>query len=226
MNSPTLSGQFVVIDWPFTDRSSSRRRPALVLQEPDDRGYLRVLKVTSRSPSELAVSVTSDDLSEGQLKTTSHLRLGHSLMIHESLLRPLGVRLSTYKLAEVHRALALANTRKFFRLHHGPFRPAADPLRTPWQEGSTIPYVGRVFREEEVEAAVSATLDFWLTLGSEGAAMERELAALMGVRHRLLVNSGSSTNLNAISALTSPKLPEARRIRPDDGVIEMLTVGL
>jgi CDP-6-deoxy-D-xylo-4-hexulose-3-dehydrase len=219
MNTPAWSGQFVVIDWPFTDRSSSKRRPALVLQEPDAQGDLRVLKVTSRGPSELAVSVTSADLSEGQLKTTSYLRLGHSLMNHESLLRPVGVRLSTYKLAEVHRALALANTRQFSRLRHGSFRPAADPARTSWQEGSTIPYAGRVFGEEEVEAAVSATLDFWLTLGSEGAAMEKELAAFLGVRHSLLVNSGSSANLVAISALTSPRLPDSRRLKPGDEVI-------
>jgi CDP-6-deoxy-D-xylo-4-hexulose-3-dehydrase len=219
MTSPAWSGQFVVIDWPFTDRSNSKRRPALVLQEPDAQGDLRVLKATSRSPSELAVSVTSDDLSDGQLKTTSYLRLGHSLMIHESLLRPVGVRLSAHKLAEVHKALALANSRQFSRLRHGAFRPAADPARTPWQEGSTIPYAGRVFGEEEVEAAVSATLDFWLTLGSEGAAMEKELAAFLGVRHSLLVNSGSSANLVAISALTSAKLPDSRRIKPGDEVI-------
>jgi mRNA interferase MazF len=129
MNSPAWSGQFVVIDWPFTDRSNSKRRPALVLEEPDAQGDLRVLKVTSRSPSELAVSVTSDDLSEGQLKTTSYLRLGHSLMIHGSLLRPVGVRLSTHKLAEVHIALALANTRQFSRLRHGP--PPGHPSRPP-----------------------------------------------------------------------------------------------
>jgi CDP-6-deoxy-D-xylo-4-hexulose-3-dehydrase len=80
------------------------------------------------------------------------------------------------------------------------FRPAADPARTPWQEGSTIPYAGRVFSEVKVEAAVSATLDFWLMFGSEGAAMDKELEAFLGVRHCLLVNFGSSANLMAISA--------------------------
>jgi CDP-6-deoxy-D-xylo-4-hexulose-3-dehydrase len=219
MNSPAWSGQFVVIDWPFTDRSSSKRRPALVVEEPDVHGDLRVLKVTSRRLSESALVVTADDLAEGQLKTTSYLRLGHSLKIHQSLLRPAGVRLGANKLAEVHRALALASSRQFSRLRHGALRPAADPARTPWTEGSPIPYAGRVFTEDEVEAAVSATLDFWLTLGSEGAAMESELAAFLGVRHSLLVNSGSSANLVAISALTSAKLPEARRIKPGDEVI-------
>ena len=110
-------------------------------------------------------------------------------------------------------------TREYSRQAHAGFRPAADPQRAPWQDGTVIPYAGRVFTEDEVEAAVSSTLDFWLTLGSEGEAFQKELAAFLGVRHSLLVNSGSSANLIAISALTSPKLPEDRRIRPGDEVI-------
>ena len=110
-------------------------------------------------------------------------------------------------------------TREYSRQVHAGFRPAADPDRAPWQEGTTIPYAGRVFTEDEVEAAVSSTLDFWLTLGKEGDAFQQELAAFLGVRHSLLVNSGSSANLIAISALTSPKLPEAKRIKPGDEVI-------
>ena len=110
-------------------------------------------------------------------------------------------------------------TREYSRQVHGAFRPAADPQRQPWQEGTTIPYAARVFTEDEVEAAVGSTLDFWLTLGTEGEAFQKELAAFLGVRHSLLVNSGSSANLVAISALTSAKLPEARRIKPGDEVI-------
>jgi len=110
-------------------------------------------------------------------------------------------------------------TREYSRQVHAQLRPAADPDRAPWQEGTTIPYAGRVFTEDEVEAAVSSTLDFWLTLGTEGEAFQRELAAFLGVRHSLLVNSGSSANLIAISALTSPKLLEERRIKPGDEVI-------
>jgi CDP-6-deoxy-D-xylo-4-hexulose-3-dehydrase len=117
------------------------------------------------------------------------------------------------------KAQIISLTREYARQAHGAYRPASDPHRTPWQPGSPIPYAGRVFTEDEVEAAVSATLDFWLTLGSEGAAMEQELAAFLGVRHSLLVNSGSSANLVAIAALTSPKLPDGRRIQPGDEVI-------
>ncbi len=110
-------------------------------------------------------------------------------------------------------------TREYSRQAHAAFRPAADPKRAPWQKGSLIPYAGRVFTEDEVEAAVSATLDFWLTLGQEGEAFQRELAEFLGVRQSLLVNSGSSANLIAISALTSPKLPDHKRIKPGDEVI-------
>lgn len=82
---------------------------------------------------------------------------------------------------------------------------------------STIPYAGRVYDDREVKAAVKASLDFWLTLGPEGEAFEKELAAFLGVKHASLVNSGSSANLVAFYALTSPKLD--RPIRPGDEVI-------
>jgi CDP-6-deoxy-D-xylo-4-hexulose-3-dehydrase len=91
--------------------------------------------------------------------------------------------------------------------------PAFEPGKTP------VPYAGRVFGGDEVAAAVRTTLDFWLTLGPEGDALESELAAALGVARSILTNSGSSANLLAISALTSAKLPAERRLRPGDEVI-------
>jgi len=110
-------------------------------------------------------------------------------------------------------------TREYSRQAHASFRPGDDLERKPWEAGTPIPYAGRVYTEDEVAAAVGSTLDFWLTLGSEGEAFQKELAAFLGVRHSLLVNSGSSANLVAISALTSHKLPEQKRIKPGDEVI-------
>ncbi|GAA5483645.1 lipopolysaccharide biosynthesis protein RfbH [Haloferula sargassicola] len=118
------------------------------------------------------------------------------------------------------KAEILRLTREYSRLAHSANRPGDDPAHAPFIAGqTTVPYAGRVFDEDEVEAAVSSTLDFWLTLGPEGAAMEKELAEFMGVKHTLLVNSGSSANLVAFSALTTHKLPEHKRIRPGDEVI-------
>lgn len=117
------------------------------------------------------------------------------------------------------RSEILRLTREYSRIVHFANRPGSDSLRPPYVAGEVIPYAGRVFTEDEVEAAVASALDFWLTLGVEGAAFERELAEMLGVRHTLLVNSGSSANLVAISALTSHKLPLHKRVCPGDEVI-------
>ena len=117
------------------------------------------------------------------------------------------------------KAEILRLTREFSAATHAANRPGEDPLRPAFVPGQTVvPYAGRVFDENEVEAAVSATLDFWLTLGPEGDAFEGELAAFLGVKKSILVNSGSSANLVALSALTSHKLGD-RQLRPGDEVI-------
>ncbi len=85
--------------------------------------------------------------------------------------------------------------------------------------GETIVrYAGRVFDAEELVNAVEASLDFWLTAGRFSEEMEANLADLFNIDSAFLVNSGSSANLVALSALTSPMLGE-RRIRPGDEVI-------
>jgi len=117
------------------------------------------------------------------------------------------------------KAEILRLTREYSAATHAANRPGEDAQRPAFiPSQTTVPYAGRVFNEDEVEAAVSATLDFWLTLGPEGDAFEGELAAFLGVKKSLLVNSGSSANLVALSALTSPKLGD-RRLRPGDEVI-------
>ncbi len=108
------------------------------------------------------------------------------------------------------RAEILVKTRELISLREVP--PAFVPGQT------TVPYAGRVYDADEVEAGVDSMLDFWLTLGKHGDAFEKELAAIVGVRSCILTNSGSSANLLAFAALTSYKLGE-RRIRPGDEVI-------
>jgi CDP-4-dehydro-6-deoxyglucose reductase, E1 len=83
---------------------------------------------------------------------------------------------------------------------------------------SPVPVSGKVFDESEVEMLVDASLDFWLTTGRYANRFEREFARWVGVRGCSLVNSGSSANLVALTALTSPSLGEDR-LRPGDEVI-------
>ncbi len=91
--------------------------------------------------------------------------------------------------------------------------------RTKFVPGETpIPVSGKVFDESEIVQLVDASLDFWLTTGRYAARLERELAKFVGVRHSFLVNSGSSANLLALTALTSHKMGD-RQLRPGDEVI-------
>ncbi len=113
----------------------------------------------------------------------------------------------------------IALTKEYSSLVHKDFLAGNNQNKKTWEVGMSIPYAGRVFDSNEVSAAISSTLDFWLTLGEEGQLMEKELSDFLGVYKTLLVNSGSSANLIAISALTSHKLPLQRRLLKDDEVI-------
>lgn len=86
------------------------------------------------------------------------------------------------------------------------------PGKTP------IRYAGRVYDEKEIQAAVEASLDFWLTEGRFTRQFQTMFAAAIGVKNVFLTNSGSSANLLALSALTSHLLEE-RRLKLGDEVI-------
>jgi CDP-6-deoxy-D-xylo-4-hexulose-3-dehydrase len=112
--------------------------------------------------------------------------------------------------ADALRAQILSLTAEY---HAAAFAPRAFvPGQTP------VPVSGRVFDAAEIEHLVEAALDFWLTTGRFAERFEREFAEFMGTRHALIVNSGSSANLLAVSVLTSPALA-ARRLKPGDEVI-------
>lgn len=85
---------------------------------------------------------------------------------------------------------------------------------------SVISYAGRVYDEEEVVNLVDSALEFWLTGGRYTEQFERELSEFLGVRHCSFVNSGSSANLLAFMALTSPELGD-RAIQRGDEVITL-----
>lgn len=83
---------------------------------------------------------------------------------------------------------------------------------------SSIPVTGKIFGLREIQLATQAVGEFWLTSGHYTTDFERQLAKTIGVRHALMVNSGSSANLLAVASLTSPKLGD-RALRPGDEVI-------
>jgi CDP-4-dehydro-6-deoxyglucose reductase, E1 len=87
---------------------------------------------------------------------------------------------------------------------------------------STVPVSGRVYGANDIQQLVNSSLDFWLTAGPYNTQFEERLAARIGVKHAMTVNSGSSANLVAFAALTSPRL-KARQVQPGDEVITCAT---
>ena len=92
------------------------------------------------------------------------------------------------------------------------FQPGESPIR----------FAGRVFDDREIVNLVDSSLEFWLTTGPWAAKFEKRFAKIFGLRHALLVNSGSSANLVALSCLTSTKLG-AKRLERGDEVITCAT---
>lgn len=111
---------------------------------------------------------------------------------------------------ELLRQEIIAKTKKYYENYL-----AADDKFTP---GDRVNYGGRYFDEHEVCNLVESALDFWLTTGRYAEEFEKRFADFFGVKYCSLVNSGSSANLLAFMALTSPKLG-ARAIKRGDEVI-------
>lgn len=103
----------------------------------------------------------------------------------------------------------LDQVQAYCRKYHG---------KKEYRAGDRIPYAGRVYDEEEMTNLVDCALEFWLTAGRYTEQFEEEFARYLGIRYCSVVNSGSSANLLAFMALTSPLLGE-HRILPGDEVV-------
>lgn len=103
----------------------------------------------------------------------------------------------------------LDQVREYYEKYH---------VKKPFEQGDRISYAGRVYDAEEMTNLVDASLEFWLTAGRYTGQFERGFADFLQVRYCSAVNSGSSANLLAFMALTSPLLKD-RRILPGDEVI-------
>lgn len=209
-------GEIVLLNFPFTNQSGSKVRPAVVIsQSPGRLGDLTVAYMTTEIESycfdDSAIMIKQEDLEQGTLNKNSIIRVDKTLIISSEKVARTGVgHLSKTKVEALLRAWS--------RLVVTSFYDAINAPRKPFTPGDRIPYAGRVFDEKEIIALVDSSLDFWLTTGRYAERFEREFASFLGVQHCSLVNSGSSANLLAFMALTSPQLGD-RRIRPGDEII-------
>jgi CDP-6-deoxy-D-xylo-4-hexulose-3-dehydrase len=193
----------------------------LVISNADEWGDFEVLKISSKAlDASGMIKIEPDSFQKGSLPMESWIIVNDVAKTNAASVTRYCGQLNMAFVAPILKQRISEATRTYSRTFHTANRPGDDPQRPAFIPGQNlVPYAGRVFTEDEVQAAVSSTLDFWLTLGPEGEAFEKELAAILGVRHSLLVNSGSSANLVAFAALTTHKLPPHKRIQPGDEVI-------
>jgi CDP-6-deoxy-D-xylo-4-hexulose-3-dehydrase len=210
----TYKGKIFKIPFPFTDLSGFKARPALAVSEPDEYGDLEFLFITTKQARsfEVTLELAKDVYIGHPLPFDSLLHIDKTYLLSKDIIIKELADISEVFLETVMRSIVLRDVRKHYEVKH-----ASKKQFTP---GDRIPYAGRIFDEKEVTTLVDSSLDFWLTTGRYAERFERELAAFLDAQHCSLVNSGSSANLLAFMALTSPKLGE-RRIRPGDEVISV-----
>ena len=128
------------------------------------------------------------------------------------------------KFQSIRERLNMANSVNKDKLKDGILQAAGDYCKKihgnqkKFKAGDRINYAERFFDEKEIINLIDASLDFWLTSGKYTLQFEKKLSSFLNVRHCSIVNSGSSANLLAFQALTSPKLRE-KRIKRGDEVI-------
>jgi CDP-6-deoxy-D-xylo-4-hexulose-3-dehydrase len=211
MTFEIIAGHIYSAQFPFSDLSANKRRPVLVLGEEDARGDVRVGFIT-KTPVDLDVGFPflEDDFDGPPLKHKSHIHLNKTFNLHSSRIEKPVAKLQAAGFEKVLRKLITLTIPQFSDYKHmpGPFKPGQ----------SVIPPSGKVVGAPEIQNMVEASLDCWLTTGRFNDQFEKELAEFIGVKKLITVNSGSSANLVAFSALTSPKLGE-RAIKKGDEVI-------
>ncbi|MBW2109506.1 MAG: lipopolysaccharide biosynthesis protein RfbH, partial [Deltaproteobacteria bacterium] len=153
--------------------------------------------------------IDNEDLAAGKLKKKSIVRTHKTFWVDKTQCKKIGTLKTevTDKILRLHEKYFVRNYYNFAH-KHDPFEPGK----------SRIPYAGRVYDEKEMINLVDSALDFWLTAGRYAEKFEKDFAKFLGVKYCSLTNSGSSANLLAFMALTSPKLGD-RRIEKGDEVI-------
>jgi CDP-4-dehydro-6-deoxyglucose reductase, E1 len=208
------SGAIVLAHYPFSDLTQVKKRPVLVLNACDNgEDYKVIFITTSAPPPHLGSPLEAADFIDTKLPYTSHIRFDKTFNLHNSRLEKQLTKLTPQALERVLRSLISLEIPQFCELVH---KPAAS--KTFFPGITVIPPSGKLLDSAEIKNMVDASLDGWLTTGRFNAEFEKKLAAFIGIKHLITVNSGSSANLVAFSTLTSPKLGE-RAIQKGDEVI-------
>ncbi len=187
-------------------------QPLICLSAPDKDGYIRFAPIvpSDKRGEAAGMMLESSDFTQGS--ATGWVRLDRAGWQYIDDPKAVGA-LKPAALARLHRVLCTQEARSYAAVAMAP--QTFVPSRTP------VPPAGKVIGARELELLVESSLDGWLTAGRFNDAFERKLGNYLGRKYVRTTNSGSSANLLAMTALTSPLLGE-RALRAGD---EVLTVA-
>ena len=208
-------GKIFKVKWPFTSLDVSKLRPALAISDPNTFGDVEFLFITSKDKkiSKNIIPISNSDFAKSSLPRESFLHMDKSVLLDKSVFTEEVAEMTSSFMDRVVRMMIKGKSKLYYEKFHKSIQH-----KEFIQGKDHIPYAGRIYDEKEMISLVDSALDFWLTAGRYAKQFEEELAPFLGVKYCLLTNSGSSANLLAVSALTSPSLGE-RRLKPGDEVI-------
>ena len=219
MTSGYQIGDLVVYKLEYKDTEGVVRgkpRPLIIISEPNSKGDYRAIVGSTKIHQwfeEKHILLAPGIVLGGSLDKPAIFPASKQILIDSKFVRAQIGRIPVEYLETILRQCFSQNTKAFFQGVHAP------KIDAPFIPGkSRVPYAGRVYDEKEMVNLVDSSLDFWLTTGRHTERFERDFADFLGVKYAFLVNSGSSANLLAFMALTSPLL-EDRQIRRGNEVI-------
>jgi len=212
-----MIGSIYICRIPFVEKKGYKYRPILVVSEENSKGDLLAVVGTSKvgqwEEEIYKIVLDGSQLVSGNLDEETVFICSKIVTVHRDIfIQQLGVVAPDV----IERFMRLLSRRQTESFYMGVKKPRET---APFVLGqSAIPPSGKVIGATELVNMVEASLDGWLTTGRFNAEFEKKLAAFIGVKHLITVNSGSSANLVAFSTLTSPMLGD-RAIKPGDEVI-------
>jgi len=206
-------GDICVLPFPFTDLATHKKRPALALSAPDEYGDIRFVFITTKPGyKDKSIKIDVSDYLMGcqSLPRDSYIRLEKQYLLNKSLILSKKTSVNPEKLEEILRSNIIKEITPYCdnKYQDTRFQPGVTP----------VPVSGKVIGEPEIAAITESALDGWLTTGRFNDAFEKRFADFVGVPYALTTNSGSSANLLAVAALTSPKLGN-KALKAGDEVI-------
>jgi CDP-6-deoxy-D-xylo-4-hexulose-3-dehydrase len=212
-----MIGELYICKVPYSDKQDAKIRPVVIISNPNSKGDFLALVGSSKThqwEDEFnKVIINTSNLAFGELYKDTVIICSKMVTMNPSFLAKKIGLLDKETLEKILRLIFKIYTGSFYESVHKPEQ------QKEFIPGKTkINYAGRVFDEKEMISLADSALEFWLTAGRYAEKFEKEFAAFLEVKHCSLTNSGSSANLLAFMALTSPKLGP-KRIKRGDEVI-------